>query len=348
MDSVIDQLEQWRLAFDTTEFNRPYWFSPKWHEQWDPFWARYDELETQRKHRSIEKADWQDAYERYRRESYHLEQSYKSEWRTEDWKVCPLGYLLQHYLRLDTDTVSQWQDALKIWEYLLQQLRPDPEQSELWKVLSHAQQVSFMLLKDWWECRYSEPRLTQAVRQAVLAETRTASVYTFPIPSVAREHLVAVGARAKESIYHGRMFQLWVREFVRESWEPYMKNIHLHNLDQVRRKALSQALPQQMSYTFYSKRKTSAAIPKLAFHSDQYVSSQSWLPPIDRETGMPFYLWDIRNRRTVITTDLPGEPQYTCISHTWGRWREKSWAKIDGVPWYSSSYSLRLPDLLIC
>jgi hypothetical protein len=43
-----------------------------------------------------------------------------------------------------------------------------------------------------------------------------------------------------------------------------------------------------------------------------------WLP---EASGLPFYLWDVENERTLETSTL-AKPCYTAISHTWGRWRK--------------------------
>jgi hypothetical protein len=48
---------------------------------------------------------------------------------------------------------------------------------------------------------------------------------------------------------------------------------------------------------------------------------------------MPFYLWDIMQRRTIVVHELPSDPKYTCISHTWGRWENGDSVRRDGVDW---------------
>lgn len=63
----------------------------------------------------------------------------------------------------------------------------------------------------------------------------------------------------------------------------------------------------------------------------------------------PRYLWDIQKRCTV--TMAGSCPPYTCISHTWGRWRSKSPSvAIPGVKWkvpQNTIYDVReLPNIL--
>lgn len=44
-----------------------------------------------------------------------------------------------------------------------------------------------------------------------------------------------------------------------------------------------------------------------------------WLP---KTGGLLFFLWDRDSRRTVEVSSLVSRPQYTAISHTWGRWEK--------------------------
>lgn len=54
-------------------------------------------------------------------------------------------------------------------------------------------------------------------------------------------------------------------------------------------------------------------------------------------SSQPKYLWDTLLRRTVKFHEVQScnTPQYTCISHTWCRWRQEpwQWAILPGVPW---------------
>ncbi|KAI6089416.1 hypothetical protein F4821DRAFT_231003 [Hypoxylon rubiginosum] len=67
------------------------------------------------------------------------------------------------------------------------------------------------------------------------------------------------------------------------------------------------------------------------------ISPCPWFTPDKRVTQYPFYLWDRRRRCTVCTKDLWYLPEYTVVSHTWGRWKKdpKKYPKVDvsGVPW---------------
>ncbi|KAI1907703.1 hypothetical protein LOZ65_006740 [Ophidiomyces ophidiicola] len=84
------------------------------------------------------------------------------------------------------------------------------------------------------------------------------------------------------------------------------------------------------------------------------IESCPWLTEI---VGFPFYLWDTKQRKTVETAHLLDtydyDVPYTAISHTWGRWRERSKPGVNmkpHVPWLVPQNTLfdvkTLPDIL--
>lgn len=63
------------------------------------------------------------------------------------------------------------------------------------------------------------------------------------------------------------------------------------------------------------------------------ISSCPWLETsTDVGGGMPYFLWDIKHRRTIPTSTLVREVEHIAISHTWGRWRKDTAAQVEGVP----------------
>ncbi|KAI9370418.1 hypothetical protein BJX61DRAFT_544660 [Aspergillus egyptiacus] len=66
-----------------------------------------------------------------------------------------------------------------------------------------------------------------------------------------------------------------------------------------------------------------------------------WLKEEQAE-GVPFYLWDIKHKRTIKTSGIQErEIQYAIVSHTWGRYREgDSMEAVCGVPWRVPRISL--------
>ena len=60
-----------------------------------------------------------------------------------------------------------------------------------------------------------------------------------------------------------------------------------------------------------------------------------WLSKKGMYRDYPRYLWDVRARKTVEVDSMSGLPRYVAVSHTWGRWRNKSKPslRLEGVPW---------------
>jgi len=80
-----------------------------------------------------------------------------------------------------------------------------------------------------------------------------------------------------------------------------------------------------------------------------------WLTRRNQDTGMPFYLWDVKNKKTVVVEKIKssgGYLEYVAIGHTWGRWEIKGvhWIRVPGVPWRippNTKFNVRdLPRLL--
>ncbi|KAH0536390.1 hypothetical protein FGG08_006740 [Glutinoglossum americanum] len=83
------------------------------------------------------------------------------------------------------------------------------------------------------------------------------------------------------------------------------------------------------------------------------ISSCHWLEDTGAQDDLPYYLWDVKQRRTVVARKITGEVQYTAISHTWGRWRipNSPPVRVDGVnrwmiPENSKFRVKELPEIL--
>jgi hypothetical protein len=72
---------------------------------------------------------------------------------------------------------------------------------------------------------------------------------------------------------------------------------------------------------------------KFTFPLRATIATCPWLGP--KKDGLPYYLWDRKEQRTVRVDLLPERPRYIVVSHTWGRWRlrDSPPAMIEGVPW---------------
>ena len=152
--------------------------------------------------------------------------------------------------------------------------------------------------------------------------------------------------------YHSVMLELFAKEFDPLAWEPYMNGLYLLGLKQTREEALDHASTQMFSYSLYKDLVLST--PRNGSSESAYIDniqeSAPWLTDEDKHKGLPFYLWNVEEMRTVETSSIEQSPEYICISHTWGRWRVNPSFQVDGVPWLvpqCSKFEVRsLPALL--
>ena len=65
------------------------------------------------------------------------------------------------------------------------------------------------------------------------------------------------------------------------------------------------------------------------------IAPCGWIPQAEKIAHVPYYLWDKEARQTVCTETFRYLPEYTVVSHTWGRWKIEGSEDIDlpGVPW---------------
>ena len=83
--------------------------------------------------------------------------------------------------------------------------------------------------------------------------------------------------------------------------------------------------------------------PKMLYEPPNMTAPQicTWLTSESRETGMPYFLWDVEEERTRTTVEIIEQlPQggtlwYRAVSHTWGRWKkhDEPCISLPGVPW---------------
>jgi hypothetical protein len=87
-----------------------------------------------------------------------------------------------------------------------------------------------------------------------------------------------------------------------------------------------------------------------------------WLEATEKGSFLPHFLWDVSKRETVKVSPLKEVPEYTAVSHTWGRWRLRPPPDsppgsppppplpVDNVPWPVPQNSLfnvqDLPEIL--
>lgn len=53
------------------------------------------------------------------------------------------------------------------------------------------------------------------------------------------------------------------------------------------------------------------------------INACPWLEFETSSYARPHFLWDVRQRRTVVVADVSPQAEYIAISHTWGRWKKR-------------------------
>lgn len=245
-----------------------------------------------------------------------------------EWSLVPLGVILEKYLGIsigtgDTDGAM----ALERWSKFRDIAT---EQPQFLRSLSVIQRVSWTLLTHWWSGAYQESSLSNASIAFLKAAASSpgSMIYKFGEAYPDAETF----NQLRKSVYNSIMFDLFFREFNPCHWELHVREIPLTTLRTTRVKATQHATAQRLGYTSYMKirgLKTDECGPYLG----SFDKPCPWLPRESKPKELPFYLWDVEQKRTVIVNELSNDPEeYCCVSHTWGRWRKDA-IHIEGVPW---------------
>lgn len=349
----LSSLDRWRSRIEGDIGRRLlalYRWSPEETELTKQIWQEYDSLDAARRKASRPRLPWQKEYSQkraYREELLKLRHVVFTPISDEQMGKAPLFVCLDRFLQATMEEqlanrVYSWNAALSNWATFqnLAESRPDFLQG-----LSQAQQTSFRVLLDWWNNSYAEPALLEAARSFMECH-RNAEYFLLPF----HDEEVAQKTLLDHSVYHKDSFYLFCYEFHPRCWEPFESASGIIAVQQQRQQASCVAISQRFA----------SAVTKHVRGADQVCTSyilpvrkdNSWFERTDREsTERPFYLWDATSRKTVQVDTFEVCPEYTCISHTWGRWRIKDKAAtLPGVDWdvpENTLYDVRdLPDML--
>ena len=325
--------EDWKQRFhDQTspKLAKEYMFSTSWEDLWQGAWAEYDQLESNRIQGGFARQTWQDSMEEDRRRCEEL-RKYKSKsasLTTHEWSLVPLGMILEKYLGISIGSGGKNEAiALERWWAFCDIATQGPQ---FLASLSFIQRVSWTLLTHWWLGAYQESSLSNAA----IASLEAAAFSPFPMIHKIGELYpdAETFKQLRKSVYNAIMFDLFFREFNPYFWEPHLRVNQLAVLRSLRFEAIRHATAQRLGYTSYMYLrglKTSDCGPYIG----SYDKPCPWLPREGKSKELPFYLWDVEQKRTVIVNELSTNPEeYCCVSHTWGRWRKDA-ITIEGVPW---------------
>ncbi|KAK8044389.1 hypothetical protein PG993_004413 [Apiospora rasikravindrae] len=329
--SVTEALHKWRGDFK--EANRktqiPYRFSPEYEVAWDAAWKSYDELEARRVALQIPILEWQEDVVRRREQMAWYRREFFIPMQEPYWHICPLWVHLDRTLgSANADREYTWKATLDNWHAFRCAYLEDRAYSRgqrgltFKKSLSGSQMLSFEILNDWWSSSYAHEYLAKSAR--TFMKSGIDSVALDPVRLAQQQ-----GPEKGMSLYHSLCFELFLHELNPQRWEPNMSHNTLHYLQSKRylvsRNAIAQSLA--LSILKIGKGPTNSSYPRIN------LNNRGWDQDIKPPGGLPRYLWDTRERKTVLVSGLGFRPDYTCISHTWGRWRRPSLASVKGVDW---------------
>lgn len=296
-----------------------------------------------------------------------------------NWRKEPLGDLVGEYFD-DVNTGEGHARALARWDRINEALQSSNSYSRqaiktqgndeiaFESSLSISQLNSFRILHEWWIGSSQEAALSQAARNAIkkaadpcLADSQNLNDY--------REI-----ARLTESTYRKHMFLLFQLEFVYETriLNTKEEGTFIGLVQAQREKCAQFAALQRISHSFLLPKNRENVDVTADSHGDDTknpkasypllyllhrtigacIESCPWLKIREVANRKPYYLWDVVGRKTVVVEEQMENPQYICVSHTWGRWREwdKPMVEIAGVKWpvpQNRKFEVTtLPDLL--
>lgn len=238
----------------------------------------------------------------------------------ENWMNWSLGDMIESEFgdELNKEARSGFYNIyMERWFFLLR----DDNFERLKPHLSLEQANTARILLEWWhgstDFEASTERSRDAVRQIVSSDNlpgkflqstkyqqamRTLFFAEFVDRSALDEGLVSLTSRLeyRRSLSNGAAAQ-------RLAIAVYRSLIDAHDMD------LQSQQPPEMGM-----RSRAAEYDRIIGAS---LSPCPWLSESEGDYDMPYYLWDIRQRRSVTARDLNERVEYTAVSHTWGRWK---------------------------
>lgn len=137
------------------------------------------------------------------------------------------------------------------------------------------------------------------------------------------------------SSYQHYLLRLFQMEFTSDIAGAEPSDGWLESLATARRDAQNYATSQRLAYALFSSNELSKRPAAVYLYSPPPLMEDvcPWLISSADEAKYPFYLWDTENNATIPSTDIISPIQYSCISHTWGRWKSPKAISLPNVPW---------------
>ncbi|KAJ9607198.1 hypothetical protein H2200_008270 [Cladophialophora chaetospira] len=261
--------------------------------------------------------------------------------------------------------------ALTLYEKMEELFGDEARRNKFRSTMSLSQFNSFRIIREWWDCSIEEDPWFRANRDRLkaLELLKQHSILDLGSPPVI-QILFGIGPTIpKISTYRLIVHRLFLMEFD-PNYEGQDLRLSGAVLQAERERASFHAAVQRLCFPFFpclglesnpsavdrGEVEKRSSKPKLADILDDVLGSCieacPWLESRRDRTKYPFYLWDLQKKRTVSVHELSQDPEYICISHTWGRWHDpaEEFAPIDNVPWLvprNSRFNVQdLPEML--
>lgn len=234
---------------------------------------------------------------------------------------CALGLKVKTFTAHNLSLLDQWEEAKSLWNGMIDLMQSDSENTAFKDSLSDIRMLSYSLILEWWDGTYQEPNLSKHARSFVNSAGR------LPLSTL----------KPDASSYHAALFCLFHSEFHPAA----IMTGTPRGLDANRSQALNHATAQRIAYSIYTGSHLEPPLyQQLAITSGQSVNNSCpWLARLEDSGAdtehLPYYLWDRIDKKIIIVEGYlrtSGIPEYTCISHTWGRWKKPTLpVEVDGV-----------------
>ena len=255
-------------------------------------------------------------------------------------------------------------EAQRRWDWMRQ--GDSLHRFKVWKPkMTLPQYKSLQLLHEWWDDKVQPPHIGSVARKVITAISKQKTDED-PNNPVQMEQ-----AGLNHSKYHEQLYLLFFVELVPEYWDLHLAETHdvwgAESLYSVRHVAMELAAMQRLAAGFIESQTmqlsqillTESKLPN--FHLTELLTLPSanlgatldpcrWLKRELTRSELPLYLYDVQNGCTVKASKVK-DPDYICISHTWGRVRVSGeGVKLSGTPWRipcNTRFDIeRLPDEL--
>ena len=239
--------------------------------------------------------------------------------------------------------------AVALYDIAESLFRDHPRKVEFLSSLSPSQYNSMRIIQEWWSGSIEDDEWFAANTDKLKALNilqMFPAVDHFP-PLVVQIALGVGPIIPKASVYRLEIFRLFQMEFDPDDGKGQEKEKYHGYLQQQRERSAFYASVQRIIYTFRAKKMEVAFPPSYANNPIRSVETLirgtigacveacPWLGLKKDRKAYPYFLWDVQRKRTVTVNDMTKIPDYICISHTWGRWRDKSkpFISVPNVPW---------------